>query len=69
MVCSTEPVGSLKCFIFTLVGALHVLTDLIEPINFFILISLSFSIVKWFEGPRFQMYFMNWIAIIYHKYF
>lgn len=58
MVCSTEPGGFLRCFIFASVGAL-VLMDLIESINFYILISPTFSIVNWFEGRQFQMYFMN----------
>lgn len=59
MVCSTEPGGPLKWFISTSVGAHVVLMDLIESIKFFILISLSFSVVNWFEGLWFQMYFMN----------
>lgn len=45
MGCSTEPGGPLKCFIFTSVGALVVLLDLIESINFFILIYLPFFLL------------------------
>lgn len=60
MVCSTEPGGLLKCFIFTSLGALVVLMELIESIKFFFFcISLSFSLVNWFEGLWFQMWFMN----------
>lgn len=54
VVCSTKPGGPLKCFIFTLVGAPGVLMDFIESINFFF-ISLSFSVVNWFERLWFQM--------------
>lgn len=58
MVCSTEPGRPLKCFIFTSLGAVVVLMELIESIKFFF-ISLSFSVVNWFEGLWFQMWFMN----------
>lgn len=56
MVSSTEPGGLLRCFIFASIGA-PVLIDLIESINFFILIFLS--VVNWFEGLRCQTYFLN----------
>lgn len=59
MFCSTEPGGPLKCFIFTSLGALVVLMELIESINFFFFAFLSFSVVNWFEGLWFQMWFMN----------